>query len=346
MPTLKSRLHVALVGCGRVVEIAHIPAYQQCRDLMLPIAVVDPSSERRERVGMKLGIPNEGIHATIHDLFNRQLPDAIVVACPPSTRGEIISAAADVGCAIICEKPLCVGVRHAQRICDQIGKSSSHFAILHNYLHRGGWRKIIEIVQGGAVGIPDSFVVTEMSPGPWPTADEGEPSWRITAEGGGPLWENLYHTFYLSETFLGPIERPVAISPQTRRHGTNAYLTSAAVLHHQSGGLTSALCSWSHGGAGYSRAILSGSEGVVIYDPWSVPNRIELSSPHGSTEILIEALSAEQDWGYVGAFRQIFTALLNDEAPSPGLTEAVRLTRLIDAAVSGSPREDTAKDVD
>jgi len=346
MPTLKSRLQVALVGCGQVVEIAHVPAYQQCLDLMLPMAVVDPSSERRERVGMKLGIPNEATHATIHDLFSRHLPDAIVVACPPLRRDEIISAAADVGCAIICEKPLSVGAHHAQRICDQIGKSSSHFAILHNYLHRGGWRKIIEIVQGGAIGIPNSFVVTEMSPGPWPTADDGEPSWRITAEGGGPLWENLYHTFYLSETFLGPIERPVAISPRTRRHGTNAYLTSAAILHHQSGGLTSALCSWSHGGAGYTRAILSGSEGVVIYDPWSVPNRIELSSPRASSEIVVEAFSAEQDWGYVGAFRQIFTALLNDRAPSPGLTEAVRLTRLIDVAVSGSLSKDTAKDVD
>jgi predicted dehydrogenase len=346
MPTLKSRLHVALVGCGSVVEKAHVPAYQQCLDLMLPIAVVDPSSERRQLVGMKLGIPNEATHATIRDLFSKQRPDAIVVAAPPSKRDEIISAAAEVGCAIICEKPLFVGTRHAQRIYDQIGKSKSHFAILHNYLHRRGWRKINQIVRGGAIGTPNSFVVTEMSSGPWPTADASQPSWRITAEGGGPLWENLYHTFYLAETFLGPIERPVAITPQTRSNGTNTYLTSAAILHHQSGGLTSALCSWSNGGDDYARAILSGSEGVLIYDPWSVPDRIELSSPQASSEILVKAPSAEYDWGFVGAFRQIFTALLEDRAPSPGLSEAIRLARLIEAAVSGSPNKDAAKDVD
>ena len=49
-------LNVGIIGCGNIAARAHLPAWDECRDLAQIVAVADPSKDARTRVGDLAGL--------------------------------------------------------------------------------------------------------------------------------------------------------------------------------------------------------------------------------------------------------------------------------------------------
>jgi len=129
--TTKAPLRVAVIGAGGMGAFhAHTLAAHPDVDL---VRVVDPVAERAEAVAAATGSiagtdPTEA--AASPD------SDAIVIASPDDTHGELALAALGVGKFVLCEKPLATTVDDAQRVLDAevaIGSRRLQLGLMREY---------------------------------------------------------------------------------------------------------------------------------------------------------------------------------------------------------------------
>jgi predicted dehydrogenase len=107
------RVRLGLIGAGTIAQVAHLPALRllaRCFDL---VALADPSTKVRERVGRAFDVPR--LHADWRELLEADL-DAVMVCTPHSSHAEITLAALDRALHVFVEKPLCITVADADAI--------------------------------------------------------------------------------------------------------------------------------------------------------------------------------------------------------------------------------------
>jgi inositol 2-dehydrogenase len=96
-------VHIGLVGAGRMGEVF---AYHLAFSLpgVKFVAVADVNGTRAAEVAARYGAPAS--YADPYALLDRKDVDAVVIATPTDTHGEMVKAAAAAGKHIFCEKPL------------------------------------------------------------------------------------------------------------------------------------------------------------------------------------------------------------------------------------------------
>src|SRR5215218_6198769 len=94
-------VRLALVGCGRIAQVAHLPALEKADGVQL-VAVSDPSRAVAEAVARRYGV------ASVTDLA-RLLADetveAVVVAAPDRFHHAIATEVLRAGKHVLVEKP-------------------------------------------------------------------------------------------------------------------------------------------------------------------------------------------------------------------------------------------------
>jgi predicted dehydrogenase len=316
-------LRVGLVGAGRIVQEAHLPAYQANYDQMRVVALADPNPANAMAAGDQLGIPPAARYPDAAGLLADAELDLVVVASPPAAHCDAILAAVARGLAVICEKPVCPDLDTLAGLQAAIG--DAFVAVMHNYLVKPGWRQIADVLQQGRIGAPRLIRFEELADDYWRRPGESAGSWREEAGQGGPLSDNLYHAFYLAEYLLG--------SPLTRVRGEQAALVHPypggdAVLvvgRHDNGALFQGTVAWCHRGHPRGSMELVGTKGTLRYDYWSEPERFMIGA-NGRTETFDVPNWTECDeTGYAVAFRSIADHLRKGDPPPQGLSDAYRM---------------------
>jgi predicted dehydrogenase len=109
------RLRVAVVGGGLIAQAAHLPNLRGLDALFDVVALVEPRAEVAGAVARRWGIPR--VHASIEELLAEGGADAALVCTPATTHADVAVACLDAGLHVLCEKPLCVTLEEADRIC-------------------------------------------------------------------------------------------------------------------------------------------------------------------------------------------------------------------------------------
>ncbi|NMO51390.1 Gfo/Idh/MocA family oxidoreductase [Actinoplanes sp. TBRC 11911] len=94
-------VRLALVGCGRIAQVAHLPAIENADGVEL-VAVADPSEAVAAAVARRYDIP--AAYTDHHDAFRDA--DAVVVAAPDRFHHAIATDALRAGKHVLVEKPL------------------------------------------------------------------------------------------------------------------------------------------------------------------------------------------------------------------------------------------------
>jgi len=95
-----SVLRLGVIGCGRIAQVAHLPAIAKERSVQL-VAVSDPSSVLATAVGARYGVPG---HTDTADLLREDL-DAVLVAVPDRFHRSVGAQALEAGKHVLIEKP-------------------------------------------------------------------------------------------------------------------------------------------------------------------------------------------------------------------------------------------------
>ncbi|WP_182347152.1 Gfo/Idh/MocA family protein [Tomitella gaofuii] len=96
-------VRVAVVGHGMWVRMYLLPGLRRCAGVEV-VAVCGRDPVRTEAAAAELSIPCA--YGDVAEMVRTESPDAVLVASPPVHHREAVAAAAAMGAAVYCEKPL------------------------------------------------------------------------------------------------------------------------------------------------------------------------------------------------------------------------------------------------
>jgi predicted dehydrogenase len=141
---MRNPVRLALVGCGRIAQVAHLPAIEKADDVQL-VAVSDPSDAVVRAVARRYDVPAACTDAA--QVWNDPNIEAVVVAAPDRFHYPLASAALAAGKHALVEKPLASTSEEAEGLVGlvkqtglklQVGAMKRHDAGLqaaHRFVH-------------------------------------------------------------------------------------------------------------------------------------------------------------------------------------------------------------------
>ena len=195
-------LKAVVIGAGWSAE-GHTKAFQHYGVEVLAICARTPAIV--QKVASQLGVPEAS--TDWRQSLLKHKPDIVALTTPATLRAEVIEVAVDLGCHIICEKPLALTAAEAAHIYDCIkGTGLKHgFAATHLYdpsvayvRHLLTEEKVIGTLKDIDIGysrrLPRAGTPERIKPWNWMTS---------LAHGGGVLNNGLTHRLGMLERMTG-----------------------------------------------------------------------------------------------------------------------------------------------
>lgn len=213
-------LRFAMVGCGAIARICHLPALRRSPAAEL-VAVVDSDLGWAREVARRFG----GIEAYGAGAELGGRVDAAIVATPNGTHADVASGLLQLGIHVLCEKPLSTTVADARRLLAAVPKGA-RLMPAHVRRFQANLQLARQLLSDGVVGEPRRLAVSQSSlAGAWSsrTAYRRDPA----LAGGGVLIELGVHlidlALWFSDTRVAGVESQLTALADARLE-TDAHL--------------------------------------------------------------------------------------------------------------------------
>lgn len=146
------RLKAAVIGHTGRGNYGHgIDTVWSAFDSIDVVAVADPVEEGREEARRRLGA--DKAYADYRLMLDREKPDVVGV-CPRwmDQRVEMVTAAAEAGCHIYCEKAFAATLEEADRMVEAVRRNKVKLQLAHQMRRSPYMLKVEELVAGGELG--------------------------------------------------------------------------------------------------------------------------------------------------------------------------------------------------
>jgi predicted dehydrogenase len=159
----KTDYGIGFVGCGGIVQYAHIPAYQKAGFRM--VAAYDLKREAAEKVAELTGTAK--VYDTLDELLADPAVEIVDIAVMPWAQLEVVEKVAAAGKHMLCQKPLSDDYHKAQRIV-ALGKAAGvKQAVNHQMRWDSGIAAAKLMIEGGMIGTPTDSQIQVHSATPW-----------------------------------------------------------------------------------------------------------------------------------------------------------------------------------
>jgi len=318
-----AELRVGIIGLGRMgwLHAEHLSG--AIRGARLVKAAVDES--HRKLLEAAGGVPWPLV-TDVEELIADPSIDAIVVVSPTSAHHEHITLAARHGKAIFAEKPLADSVERARATVEAVTSAGVPFQIGFQRRFDPGYARAKALIEEGAIGTPEMFRGL--------TCDRMPPVDYLRTS-GGLFWDLGIHDFDAARFLMGDeitavhAVGSIIIEPELATFDDVDH--GIVTLRFRRGGLGVIQNAW-RAPYGYDiRAEVHGPLGKVITDlDERVPTRLYTES----------GARWERHFLFVERFREAYRielqafvdAVLSDQAPAPGITDAFQAVLISDAA--------------
>ena len=108
-------IRVAVIGCGRIAQVAHLPALEKAEGIEL-VVISDPSEEVARALARRYDVSSADQSQVLAD----SSIEAVLVAAPDRFHYSIASAALHSGKHVLVEKPLASTVDEAEKLVDLV----------------------------------------------------------------------------------------------------------------------------------------------------------------------------------------------------------------------------------
>jgi predicted dehydrogenase len=158
---MSKKYTAAIVGCGSIGH-AHMEGYNLVDEVEV-VAVADPVPAARQRYIEEYGISQQ--YDTVEEMLAKAKPDFVSVCTWHLLHPAPTIAAAQAGVqAVICEKPMAIGMEAADSMVDACAASGTKLVISHQRRFTPGWEKAKELIENGVIGKP-LFVTNKVAEG-------------------------------------------------------------------------------------------------------------------------------------------------------------------------------------
>ena len=172
-------VRVALIGCGRIAQVAHLPALEKATGVEL-VAVSDPSRSVAEAVARRYGVPS--VYADASEALAERSIEAVIVAAPDRFHYPLARAALEAGTHALVEKPMASTIDEAAALVQLVGDTGMKLQVGAMKRHDAGlqWaRQFVSEQLGEVRSFTAWYRIGDLRPGieatlfPRVYADEG-----------------------------------------------------------------------------------------------------------------------------------------------------------------------------
>ena len=180
-------IRLAILGCGAVTELAHLPALHQIENVRVAL-LVDTNADRRRHLAAKFDVEHTADDIDGHwDLF-----DGAIVALPHALHAPASIKLLAKGKSVLVEKPMAVTAAECDAMIQVAHRTGAILGV--GLFRRFLWSVQFAraLIQEGVLGQIESFDFREGGIYDWPVASDF--FFRKDAAGGGVLIDTGAHT--------------------------------------------------------------------------------------------------------------------------------------------------------
>ncbi|MCW2863791.1 MAG: Oxidoreductase, NAD-binding protein [Actinoallomurus sp.] len=161
---MKSKVRVALVGLGRMGRIHAGTLAARCRSAELAV-VADADPRMAAAAGAEFDVPWT---ADVDEVLADDTVEAVAVATPTATHGELAVRAARAGKHVFCEKPIALDRPGTVRTIDAVTAAGVKLQVGFHRRHDPDWVAATRRIHAGEMGTPYLFRTSlrDMKPPP------------------------------------------------------------------------------------------------------------------------------------------------------------------------------------
>ncbi len=249
---------VGLIGAGKIGRVHARNLAERLSGARL-VAVADPDAGAAATVADRLGV--RAIYAAPEELLANDAVEAVVIASPAPTHGDLIHAAAAGGRHVFCEKPIALDLAVIDEALAAVARAGITLQVGFQRRFDRSFRQARDLVAAGHIGRPRLVRITSRDPQPGPI--------QYLRESGGLFLDMTIHDFDVARfliaeeveevTALGAVLVDPAIGAEA-----NDVDTAIVMLRYASGAL-GVVDNCRQAAYGYDqRAEVLGSEGAVM----------------------------------------------------------------------------------
>jgi myo-inositol 2-dehydrogenase/D-chiro-inositol 1-dehydrogenase len=188
-------IDIAVIGAGRIGQI-HAANLHQLTAANLR-CVIDVSDTAAKQLADRCATDVGSLDAMLAD----DSIQAVVIASSTDTHADLVTACANAGKAIFCEKPLDLDVDTARQCLKVVEEKGVLMCLGFNRRHDPSFERVKREIETGTVGDVEVVSITSRDPSP-PPAD-------YVARSGGLFRDMMIHDFDMGRWLLG--EEPVEV---------------------------------------------------------------------------------------------------------------------------------------
>jgi predicted dehydrogenase len=190
------RLRVAVVGCGAIAQLQHLPALAASRTAQATV-LVDRDLERAQALARRFGVP----HAVADVAGIASHADAAVVALPNHLHAPVAIELMGRGLHVLVEKPMAPTVADCDAMIAAAGAARVTLAVGLEFRFFDATSAVRELLDSGLVGRLAGFDLRQGVIPRWPFASDFV--LRKETAGGGVLADYGVHVLDLLLCWLG-----------------------------------------------------------------------------------------------------------------------------------------------
>lgn len=154
---------IGVIGCGGIVNYAHLPAYRQAGFRVLSCFDRDPDAA--ERTAREHGIPR--VNGSIDELLADPEIEIVDIAITPWDQANVAARAIAAGKHLLCQKPLADRYAGAVRIVNLARDAGIKLAVNQQMRWDAGIAVSRQLLEQGALGIPADARIEVSIRTPW-----------------------------------------------------------------------------------------------------------------------------------------------------------------------------------
>lgn len=188
---------IAIVGCGAIADLFHIPAIVRHPELVRSLILVDPDLKRAEAVRARIGAAE-----AVRD--HREVVDRIqgaIIATPPQYHHPITIDLVRAGVHVLSEKPLAETAAAVDEIAQAAEQSQVSVAVNHTRRLFTSFQEVQRLAANGDLGEIQEIDYELGEPFAWPAATDTY--FGRKAHGRGVLYDTGAHIVDLVCWWLG-----------------------------------------------------------------------------------------------------------------------------------------------
>ena len=189
-------LRLALIGCGAITTLQHLPALRRIASAQV-VAVVDRDLERARATARQFGVP----HAAASLAEVEPMLDAVLVATPNHLHAPIALEALRRDLDVLVEKPMALDLAEAQAMVAEAKARGRVLAVGLEFRFAPGNEAIRDLLATGSLGRLERFELRQGVIPRWPFASDYV--LRRETAGGGVLFDYGAHLLDLILYWLG-----------------------------------------------------------------------------------------------------------------------------------------------